>query len=228
VIGQTVFFSPNQVMEWIKKAPSVFSVYARNPEHNILLGGERTEFAAGYGAPAMIDQKGMRRSAMFSDYLNFLKLVQQCPFFNINGGILVQPSDISPGQCFPSMLYATLIYSDKCLMGGAGGAEETNTVLDMLDIVFGKESLIRTPRILAILNSTSPLQFDHDTLDTLLLFTEYGQPVIITPAVMRNYRTDHPCRYNCLIKCGDPGWYYCSSNAEGRDSCDLWHAIYGS
>lgn len=69
---------------------------------------------------------------------------------------LVQPSDISPRQGYPYMLFATLAYSDKCLMGGAGGAEEVNTVLDMLDIVFGRESLICTPRILAILNSTSP------------------------------------------------------------------------
>lgn len=184
VNGQTAFFSPSQVQEWIKKAPSAFSVYARNPKYNILLGGEKTEFAAGYGAPAIIDHKGIRRTAKFDDYLLFLKLIQQCPFFNINGGILVQPSDISPRQGYPYMLFATLAYSDKCLMGGAGGAEEVNTVLDMLDIVFGRESLIGTPRIMAILNSTSPLQFDKDTLDTLLLFAKYGQPVIITPAVM--------------------------------------------
>lgn len=184
VIEHTAFFSPDQVMEWIKKVPATFSVYARNPAHNILLGGEKTEFAAGYGAPVMIDEKGARRPAMFSDYLNFLKLVHQCSFFNINGGILVQPIDIGSRQCFPSMLYAALTYSDKCLMGGAGGIEETNTVFDMLDIVFGKESLISTPRILTIINSTSPLQFDKDTLDTLLLFAEQGQPVIVTPATM--------------------------------------------
>ncbi|MDQ7095138.1 trimethylamine methyltransferase family protein [Desulfosporosinus sp. PR] len=184
VNGETAFFSPSQVEEWIKKAPAVFSVYARNPQYNILLGGETTEFAAGYGAPIIIDQKGMRRKAKFDDYLNFLKLIQQCPFFNINGGILVQPADIGSRHGYPSMLFATLAYSDKCLMGGAGGAEEVNIVLDMLDIVFGRESLMTAPRILAILNSTSPLQFDKDTLDTLLLFAEYGQPVIITPAVM--------------------------------------------
>lgn len=184
VVGQTAYFSSGDVMKWIKKVPSIFSVYARNPEHNIQLGGENTEFAAGYGAPSVIDQTGIKRRAIFDDYVTFLKMVQQSPFFNINGGILVQPSDVSPHHQFPLMLYASLLYSDKCLMGGAGGAEEANTALDMLDIVFGKESLVAKPRILAILNSTSPLQFDRDTLDILLLFAKYGQPVIITPAVM--------------------------------------------
>jgi len=184
VIGQTAFFSSEQIMEWIKKAPASFAVYARNPQHDILIGGEHREFAPGYGAPVIIDEKGMRRPAMFYDYLNFLKLVQQCPLFNINGGILVQPADLPAGQSFPTMLFAALTHSDKTLMAGAGGEKETKTVLDMLDIVFGKDSLVSRPRIMAILNSTSPLQFDKDTLDTLLLFAQYGQPVIITPAAM--------------------------------------------
>lgn len=162
VAGQTAYFSPQQVMEWIKKAPSSFAVHARNPEHDILLGGDKTEFAAGYGAPAIVDQFGHKRSATYTDYLAFLKMVHQCSFFHINGGILVQPNDIGTRQQFPLMLYAALVYSDKCLMSGAGGAEEANMALDILDIVFGKETLLTAPRILSILNSTSPLQFDRD------------------------------------------------------------------
>lgn len=184
VIGQTAYFSPNQIMEWVAKAPAEFSVYARNPKYNILLGGENTEFAAGYGAPVIIDEKGTRRAAQFRDYINFLKLVQTCSLFNINGGILVQAADLDPMNSFPSMLYAALTYSDKCLMGGTGGERESKKVFEMLDIVFGKDTLKTKPRIMAILNSTSPLQYDESTLDTLLLFAQYGQPVIITPAVM--------------------------------------------
>lgn len=184
VVGQTALFSPAEIMGWIKKAPSSFKVYARNPQYNIELGGEATEFAAGYGAPSVIDQGGIKRKALLADYINFLKLVQQSSFFNINGGILVQPNDVSTPHQFLMMMYASLLYSDKCLMSGAGGRAETEAAFDLLDIVFDKESLVEKPRVLAILNSTSPLQYDKDTLDTLLLFVQYRQPVIITPGVM--------------------------------------------
>lgn len=184
VTEQTAFFSPDQVMAWMKKAPAAFSVHARNSIYDVTIGGAKTEFAPGYGAPVIIDEKGNRRAALLNDYITFLKLVHQSSFFHINGGILVQPADLGTVHGFPIMLFATLIYSDKCLMAGAGGETETKMVFDMLDIVFGKESLIDTPRIMAILNSTSPLQYDKDTLDTLLLFAEQGQPVIITPAAM--------------------------------------------
>lgn len=185
VVGQTVFFTREQIMEWIKKAPEVFTVYARNPKYNVKIGGEQIEYAAGYGAPALIDKKGNKRPAVFSDYINFLKLVHQCDYFKINGGILVQPSDLCAKESFPVMLYASLIYSDKCLIGGSGGAEETQDIMDMLSIVFGdQKALIDKPRILTIINSTSPLCFDRTTLDTMLIYSRYGQPMIVTAAVM--------------------------------------------
>lgn len=185
VVGQTVFFTYKQIMEWIKKATEVFTVYARNPKYNIKFGGEQTEYAAGYGAPVIIDEKGNKRPAVLSDYINFLKLVHQCDYFKINGGILVQPSDLCAKESFPVMLYASLIYTDKCLIGGAGGAEETQAIIDMLSIVFGDQrALINEPRIMTIVNSTSPLQFDKDTLDTMLIYARYGQPMIVSAAVM--------------------------------------------
>jgi len=184
VQGNIGYFSQNKIMDWIGKAPSGFKLYARNPIHDIFIGGDNIEFAPGYGAPTIIDKHGRRRPAMFQDYINFLKLVHQCPYYHINGGILVQPSDLDPRQSFPLMLYTTIKHSDKCLMAGAGGLEETERVLDMLEIVFGKDSLTSEPRIMAILNSTSPLQYDRETLDSLLLLAKHGQPVIITPAAM--------------------------------------------
>ena len=59
---------------------------------------------------------------MFSDYINFLKLVHQCDYFKING-ILVNHR-IYALESFPVMLYASLIYSDNALLW-VWGAEET-------------------------------------------------------------------------------------------------------
>lgn len=185
IIGDTAYFKEEQLMKWVTKAPRRFILHARNPIYNMEIGGDLIEFAAAYGAPSIIDAVGSKRIALFSDYLKFLKLVHQCGHFNINGGILVQPADVEPDKSFPLMLYAALIYSDKCIMGGFGGKKQTEIVFDMLRLVFGdNDQLMEKPRIAAIISPSSPLQYDKKMLETLLLYAKYRQPLIITPATM--------------------------------------------
>lgn len=185
VSGETVYFTENQIMEWVSKAPKNFKIYARNSKYDMQIGGDHIEFGPGYGAPKIIEKDGRKRLAYMNDYINFLKLFHQSDYFNINGGILVQPSELNSYESFPIMLYSTLTHSDKCLMGGTGGVKETNIVIDMLSIVFdGKDKLLEKPRIIKIANSTSPLQWDKETLDTIIIYATYGQPLIITPGPM--------------------------------------------
>ena len=185
VRGETAFFSRGQIMSWVKKAPKQFTLYARNPRYDMTIGGDSTEFAPGYGYSVMVDQDGRKRPAKFNDYMTFLRLVQQSDCFKMNGGVLVQPDDIDAEKSFPVMLYAALTYSDKCLMGGPGGAEESKTVMEMLEIVFGgRENLIDKPRITTIVNSISPLMYDRSALEKILIYSGFGQPVIISPSPM--------------------------------------------
>jgi trimethylamine--corrinoid protein Co-methyltransferase len=183
VSGKRAYFNENQIIDWIKKAPARFKIHARNPKYNMYIGGENTEFGPGYGAPKIINKNGKKRFAVMKDYIKFLKLFHQSELFNINGGILVQPSDLNASQSFPIMFYNSLIYSDKCLMGGPGGTESINMVMDMLEIVFGSRQC-ETPRIVKIANSTSPLQWDEETLDAIVTYAKNRQPLIITPGPM--------------------------------------------
>jgi len=73
-------------MAWIQKAPGRFTLYARNPKYDVSIGGDTTVFAAGYGETFIVDATGVKRNASLEDYLDFLKLVQQCDLFSINGG----------------------------------------------------------------------------------------------------------------------------------------------
>lgn len=185
VLDQTAYFTENQIMTWIRKAPSEFTIYARNPKYDMVIGGNHAEYNSTYGSPTVTESDGSRRPALFSDYKNLLKIMYQCDEFNINGGVLVQPSDLESTESYPVMLLATVVHSDKCIMGGPGGANETKAVMDMLGIIFGgKENLYKKPRILTVLNPSSPLQLDRTTLDTMLLYARHGQPMIVAPAVM--------------------------------------------
>ena len=183
VSGATAFFQPDQVMEWVNKAPAEFTLYARNPKYNIVIGGNHIECAAGYGCSAIIEADGHRRDAVLQDYVTFAKLVHQSGHFNINGGILAQPCDIDPEKSHLVMLYAAVTYSDKCIMGVPGSGNKIQQVMDMMAIVFGgKRALMEKPGVLTLINPISPLQFDEMGLQSILVAARHHQPLIISPA----------------------------------------------
>jgi trimethylamine---corrinoid protein Co-methyltransferase len=185
ISNQTAFFKSSQVMEWVGKAPEKFTLHARNPKHDMEIGGVNRYFAAGYGAPHIIERDGTRRDARLDDYLAFLKLVQQCHLFSINGGILAQPSDIPARHATIVMLAAALVLSDKCIMGIPGRANEVQQVMELAEISFGGVgALEKTPRILTLINTLSPLQLDLMAAETISICSRYDQPIIVSPSPM--------------------------------------------
>ena len=55
---QIAYFTEEQVMSWVGKAPGKFTVHARNPEHDALIGGGQPQYAGGYGCSAITDAAG--------------------------------------------------------------------------------------------------------------------------------------------------------------------------
>lgn len=188
VTDDRVYFTQDQLMSWVARAPAEFTIYARNPEYNMHVGGDRVEHISyNAGFPFIADLEGNRREAMFADYLKFLKLVHTTPAFNMNGGVMVTPADLPNDEnLYPVLLYAAMLHSDKCLFGGMGGKTESLKTMQILQAVFDadKEEMVKTPRIANLVSTLSPLQFDEKMLDTLIVYAEYGQPVVISPAVM--------------------------------------------
>jgi trimethylamine--corrinoid protein Co-methyltransferase len=102
---EVAYFAEEQVMDWVRKAPTEFTLCARNPDHNARIGGGQAQYAAGHGCAQVLDAN-TRRAATLADYIRFVQLVHQSAVFNINGGILVQPSELTAGrachrQCCP-------------------------------------------------------------------------------------------------------------------------------
>ncbi|MDJ0784106.1 MAG: trimethylamine methyltransferase family protein [Desulfosarcinaceae bacterium] len=183
-----VYFTRDQLNAWIAHAPAEFTIYARNSEHDMRIGGDRVEHvSSNAGFPFIADLAGNRRKARFDDYLTFVKLVHATPAFNMNGGVMVTPDDLpNDVNLYPTLLYATLVHSDKCLFGGMGGREESRNTMQMLMALFAtdKEGLVKAPRIANLVSTLSPLQFDEKMLDTLMVYADHGQPVVVSPAVM--------------------------------------------
>lgn len=182
--GQTAYFTREQVLEWIDKAPSSFTMYARNSKYDITVGGDNVECFPAYGSPLILELDGSKRPAQMEDYVRFLKLYQQCSHFNANGGMIVQPADMAGHHGIGALLYATLLHSDKCIVTGSGKADEVEALMDMLGIVFGKDDLVNKPRATTIVNTNTPLQLDRTMLETLLVFAKYSQPAVIAACAM--------------------------------------------
>lgn len=185
VNGDTVYFTEDQLMSWVQKAPSSFKLYARNPEYNMLLGGDIVEFAPSYGSPSVIEESGRVRPALVRDFVDFVRLYQVSRYFKINGGVVVQPTDIVSIKSRPVMAYLTIVNSDKCLMTGTGDPIETRTILEMAALAFGgQEELIKKPRVMTIINMNSPLILDTGMLENMIEYVKYGQPVVIASCTM--------------------------------------------
>lgn len=185
VENSIVYFTEAQLMDWVSKAPSDFTWYARNPKYNVTIGKGVVNPAPGYGAPLIMNADGTKREALMEDFISMCQMIQNNQDFSINGGIVVQPNDIPSKDAVLLMFYAAYLTSDKCLMTGSGDKKQMYNLMEMASIAFGgKEEFVNKPRILTIVNTNTPLQMDGRMTDTLQVFAEYGQPFAVTSGAM--------------------------------------------
>ncbi len=186
VEGKKVFFSEALVQEYLQKAPSRFTLHARNPANNVEVGGENTVLAPGYGAPFIMDlEGGKRRKSTFADYEAFTRLAGQSPNVDVVGGVLAEPTDIPDNLRHARMLYTAVKETDKCLMGSAMGGQKAAQCLEMAAIIHEDRDFVRkNPVFITLINTNSPLQIDGRMLDTLMVYARHRQPVVVASLSM--------------------------------------------
>lgn len=177
-----VKFPREWVMEKIATAPSQFAMRARNPRHNLVIGGQHMVCAPVYGPPFVHDLDRGRRDATMEDFRNFVKLAQLTLQLHNAGGTLVEPADEPLPTRHLDMLYALIKYSDKTFMGSVTSAENARNTLAMASILFGgREVIEETPVVIVVINANSPRVYDTRMLEALLEYAKARQPILITP-----------------------------------------------
>ncbi len=181
VDGNRVFFSKKLVETQIKKAPEQFCLHARNPENNVIVGGENALFLPANCPPFVSDLDEGRRYGTLADYENFVKLTGHSKNLDMSSNILIEPSDIPVEQRNVKMLYATMKNTDKCFMGGALGRAGADETMKMVAMLFGIEQkkLPEKARVISIPCSLTPLKYDELMLECLISYAQAGQPVIV-------------------------------------------------
>lgn len=185
VEGRRVYFTKDFIEAKVKLAPSQFTLHARNPEHNLVCGGDNIIYMPGYGAPFIHEADGTRRKTTLQDYENFAKLAGASKNLHMTGGTMAEPQDIADEIRHLKMLYTSIKSSDKCFMGSAEGRERAEDSIEIASILFGGKDVIKEkPVLISLINSLTPLKYDERMLGALMAYAEAGQAVVIASLVM--------------------------------------------
>jgi len=188
VDGKTAFVSEKDVRKAVESAPSHFSVSARNPEKTVSIGGENFALAPGYGAPFIVTPEGLQRKATKADYDNFCKLIQTSTVLNVNGFMMIEPSDLPIETAHLDMLYSNIVLCDKPSLGSPISRTGARDCINMAGLVCGgKQKLKETPVTLSLINPHSPLRYTQEMTGALIELVRHGQAVIIGALVMSGF-----------------------------------------
>ena len=176
ISGQTVFFEEKDIADALQTVPPKFTIKARNPDKNICIGGGDYMMAPGYGPPFIIETSGEKRNATLKDVHTFCRLVQTSEYLDFNSSIVVQPNDVATQTAHLDILLATILLTDKPLMGSSSSEIAARDSLKLAERIWGNSN---DPVMISLVDSLSPLQYSEESLDSLMLYAASGQPVII-------------------------------------------------
>ncbi|MCA9944116.1 MAG: trimethylamine methyltransferase family protein [Anaerolineales bacterium] len=184
VVDQVAYFDRAQVMEYLAKAPSQFIWSGRNPEHNVVMGGDHVVFAPVAGPPFVRDLDNGRRDGTLKDLNNFIKLSQTIPYLHSLGAEIVVPADVPIAYRHLETMYSLLAYGDKPVMGVYHTGPIAVDTLQMTKLVYGEETLRQQHVLHSVVNVSSPRRLDDRMLGMLIEFARHNQIIDVTPFIL--------------------------------------------
>ena len=181
--SRRVRFDPALVEAHIGLAPKEFTLHARNPARNLVIGGRHVAFGSVASAPNSFDRAGGRRQGNKRDFQNFIRLGQSFDSIHFWGGYPVEPIDIHASVRHLDALFDMLTLSDKPIHAYSLGRERNLDAIEMVKIARGvdDETLEREPSLFTVINSSSPLRLDTPMLEGIIQMARRNQVVVLTP-----------------------------------------------
>jgi len=178
-----VRFDRELVREKVALAPSTFGLRARNPAHNLTVGGNNIVFSS-VGGPAFVsDLDNGRRPGNYAEMCDYLRLVQSLNIIHQEGGGAFEAMDLPPETRHLHLYLAQIRLLDKNCQAYALGHERTVDAVEMICIALGadRDELAEHPALLAIINTNSPMQLDIPMTEAVFELAGTGQVCCITP-----------------------------------------------
>lgn len=190
VKGERVRFPLGMCRQIVQaSAPREFVQHARNPAHNVVIGGKNTVFAPAYGSPFVRDLDHGRRYATIEDFRNFVKLTYMAQSLHHSGGTICEPVDLPVNKRHFDMVYSHMKFSDKPFMGSVTHPDRARDTVEMTKLLFGDnymDPLTGRPKtcVINLINANSPMTFDETMLGAAKVYARANQATIITPFIL--------------------------------------------
>ncbi len=171
------------VKEALAHVRSSFPIHARNPAHDLIMGGNNINFSSVASAPHATDLEKGRRAGTQVDYRNFLKLGQSLNIIHLFGGYPVEPVDLPPATRHLDCIRDFITMTDKVYHAYSLGRTRMLDALEITRIGYGlsEAELAEKTCIFSIINTNSPLKLDGPMIEGLIELARRNQLVVITP-----------------------------------------------
>ena len=184
VEGDRIKIPPAMVEQALRTAPSRSLITGRRGNGEVLLEKNVTNYGCGTDVPYHIDPYSHEiRLTVLKDIENMNKVVQKCENidFTSNSGLA---SDVRPELQDLYHYKAGSTYCDKPFFTTAANSENMKVLIDMATVFAGSyENLRRAPSLIVYGEPVSPLFFDKNATDVLLVCAEYKVPIVFPPMV---------------------------------------------
>jgi trimethylamine--corrinoid protein Co-methyltransferase len=173
------------VEEAIRSAPSCVTLYSRDGEEAMHLGGRRNYYGLGTDLIRTQDiHTGAIRPSVLQDVINAARVSDACPNIDFSGSFAL-PSDVPTNTMYVACVKAQIENSTKPIFFTAAGREDICFIHEMAAAVAGGEEAFRAkPFLINYSEPTPPLTHSYGALSKLLFCAEKGIPVCYTPAAM--------------------------------------------
>lgn len=174
---------PGLIEEQIAKAPPVFTMEARDPAKNLVIGGDHLVFTA-VGGPAFAnDLDRGRRAGTYSDMRDYIKLIHQLNVIHQEGGGPIEPTELPSETRHLDFYEAVLSLTDKSWQCWALGGYRVRDAIAMAAIANGIPMDKIDGRVIAgtVINANSPMRLDIPMGEGLVELARAGQATIATP-----------------------------------------------
>lgn len=178
--GKKVHFPRALVEEAIRLSPSSYTLYGRDPSKNVTITCEDVAYAGPYGSPFVTDLDKGRREGSLEDFINIVKICDKLPNIDIQSHISCEPQDVPVKERPVTMVYNTMKYSGKPLMGSVYGYENAMHCIELAAIPFGGLDAIKEKPVISSIPCTlTPLSYDERQLGAIRAYAETGQPQLV-------------------------------------------------
>ncbi|MDK2985789.1 MAG: trimethylamine---corrinoid protein Co-methyltransferase [Clostridia bacterium] len=181
VEGETVKIPRNLVEDALRNVPASFSVVGRNPKNKITIGGQKIPvLGPGGGAIYAYDLEKGRRAVGLQELRDILALTQSSTDIEAVCAGNVYSKQFSAQQA----MLETIRLSDKPMIGISLSKKVSEDCLEMARIATG---VTGEQYLIGVFSTNSPMLWEKNMLDSLWVYAEKNQPLIIACASMAGF-----------------------------------------